>query len=129
MNAHKVLGLKVAMLVLAAAALIAFPAANAIADESKDDAVVIVKCEENNTAGAPIAPTVLIAQASSGFTLPASCDPAGGSCANCLRDLISNPVFDCEGDEEFTSNVVVEQQSTTADPRSINKFVFACGLP
>src|SRR5437870_1505122 len=103
---------RILMLVLAAVALIALPAANAIADESKDDAVVIIKCQENNVTHT--APTVVTAQASSNFTLPASCSTAGGGggpCAECLKDLTANPVFDCEGDDEFTSNVVVDQPS------------------
>jgi len=128
---------RILMLVLAAVALIALPAANAIADESKDDAVVIIKCQENNTAltNALREPKVLTTQASSNFTLPDSCAAGttpgtGGSCAECLKDLTSNPVFDCEGDDEFTSNVVVEQQSNSIlQPISINKFVFMCGAP
>ena len=120
---------RILMLVLAAVALIALPAANAIADESKDDAVVIIKCSENNVT--PTAPVVFVAQASSNFTLPVSCTPGvGHPCAECLKDLTANPQFDCEGDDEFTSNVVVDQLSNPpGQPISIDKFVFMCGAP
>src|SRR5438093_11319319 len=125
------------MLRLTVWALFPHPATNAIADETKDDAVVIIKCQENNTAAtnALREPRVLTAQASSNFTLPDSCAAGttpgtGTACAECLKDLTANPVFDCEGDDEFTSNVVVEQQSTgVLQPISINKFVFMCGAP
>ena len=112
---------------LSAATLVAFAASSAIADESKDDHVVIVKCAEANQPGA--VPTVVVGQASAGFEIPASCD-LGGECAECLATLIRDP-FDCEGDDEFTSNVAVVQQSDPAvtDSQSIEKYVFACGLP
>jgi Na+-transporting NADH:ubiquinone oxidoreductase subunit NqrF len=113
------------ILVLAVAALIVFPAANAIAGKNKDD-VAIIKCAENNLMEnqGGILPIVFQRQAT--FILPLACG-VGQSCAPCLKALINDP-FDCDGNDEFTSNVVVVQQSNPAVGGSVNieKYVFKC---
>ena len=114
------------MVGLSAVTLIGFAASSAIADESKDDQVVIIKCAEPNQPGA--VPRVFIHQASDGFVLPDACS-FEAPCADCLAALIRKPFPDCEGGEEFTSNVAVVQQSNPAVSGSleIEKYVFACG--
>ena len=114
------------MVGLSAVTLIGFAASNAIADESKEDHVVIIKCAESNQTGA--VPRVAVHQASSGFELPDACS-FDAPCADCLAALIQKPFPDCEGGDEFTSNVQIVQQSNPAVSGSVNieKYVFACG--
>lgn len=114
------------LLVLAAAALIALPAASAIADDIEH--VVIVKCAEDNVAGTE--PVVFQRQASKDFGFPTSCyigipSPAT-NCAQCLRDLILKK--DCAASDKFPGTPVVTQLSfQNAGSFSIEKYVFACG--
>jgi hypothetical protein len=89
-----------------------------------DDGVAILKCIEDNNENAPIEPRVLIFSAT--FTTPHECNSINDRCVDCLKVLTQK--LDCEGNDEFTSNVVVDQLSTPSQTRSINKFVFECDL-
>jgi hypothetical protein len=131
---------KMLSLVVALAALIALPAGSAIAQlvvtplpsapdvsefvetpemmaakerkqfHHNDDGVAILKCAEDNTQ-AGFQPLVLTFSAT--FDTPSQCE-FQDRCVDCLKVLTQK--LDCEGNDEFTSNVV------------FNKFVFECDL-
>jgi hypothetical protein len=89
-----------------------------------DDGVAILKCAEDNTRTF-FQPVVLTFSAT--FDTPPQCDSTSDRCVDCLKVLTQK--LDCEGNDEFTSNVVFEGKDTVnGQTFSINKFVFECDL-
>jgi hypothetical protein len=90
-----------------------------------DDGVAILKCREDHSQPF-LQPKVFNFSAT--FETPPQCDSINDRCVDCLKVLTQK--LDCEGNDEFTSNMVVDVISTnpTQQPITINKFVFECDL-
>jgi hypothetical protein len=90
-----------------------------------DDGVAILKCREDNSQPF-LQPKVFNFSAT--FATPSECNSTNDRCVDCLKFLTQK--LDCEGNDEFTSNMVVDVLSVNPvdQPISINKFVFECDL-